>query len=370
MTYYICLVSHSADLPAAAALERAAANIPLPVAVVETAGNTFVASNDAADRLFGPDGKSLIGQTFISLIPEEDLSPVLEAYEDLKTGRLDGYQTPRRMIRNDGSIVCGQTWTRMLRTTEGPDLSVGVFVPGSEDETSWSFDASFGSGGADMAFLVTDHDWSVKYASQDVRGFLGSQPEGLVGAHLTGLVHPGDLPALLLGVTQTLTSKRSSIARLRLRANDGWHNCLGFVSAVCEHEPPRLGIAISTLTSDVFSGSASRSADLEHHLVRIAGEVAAAGLLRQTDWGPATARAAQFADLTGRQLEIVARLVRGERVPEIARTMFLSPSTVRNHLTAAYRRFGVHSQGELMTAVRDLDDAHQRAELGDVSTDK
>jgi hypothetical protein len=48
MTYYICFVSHSADFPAAAALERAAANIPLPMSVVETAGNTFVAANEAA----------------------------------------------------------------------------------------------------------------------------------------------------------------------------------------------------------------------------------------------------------------------------------------------------------------------------------
>jgi DNA-binding CsgD family transcriptional regulator len=206
-----------------------------------------------------------------------------------------------------------------------------------------------------MALLVTDHDWSVKYVSKEVLGLFGSRLEGLVGAHLTSLVHPGDLPALLLGVTQTLTSKRSSIARFRVQADDGWHSCLSFVSAVCNHEPPRLGIAITTQTSDVFSGSSSRSAELEQHLVRIAGEVAASGLLRETDWGPATARAAQFTNLTGRQLEIVARLIRGERVAGIARGMFLSPSTVRNHLTSVYRRFGVHSQGELMAVIRDLD---------------
>lgn len=63
-------------------------------------------------------------------------------------------------------------------------------------------------------------------------------------------------------------------------------------------------------------------------------------------------------ELSARQSEVVARLVDGERVPKIARSMFLSPTTVRNHLSAIYRKFGVHSQAELMaallrTAVRD-----------------
>ena len=40
--------------------------------------------------------------------------------------------------------------------------------------------------------------------------------------------------------------------------------------------------------------------------------------------------------------------LRGERVPTIARDLFLSQSTVRNHLSAIYRRVGVHSQAELV----------------------
>lgn len=52
-----------------------------------------------------------------------------------------------------------------------------------------------------------------------------------------------------------------------------------------------------------------------------------------------------------RQLEIVDRLLRGERVPTIARKLFLSQSTVRNHLSAIFRTLGVHSQEELLTAL-------------------
>ncbi|MDQ1520657.1 MAG: hypothetical protein QOI55_1730 [Actinomycetota bacterium] len=60
--------------------------------------------------------------------------------------------------------------------------------------------------------------------------------------------------------------------------------------------------------------------------------------------------------LSTRQWEVVARLRRGERVPTIAREMFLSASTVRNHLTTIFRKVGVHSQAELIEHLRAADD--------------
>ena len=56
-------------------------------------------------------------------------------------------------------------------------------------------------------------------------------------------------------------------------------------------------------------------------------------------------------ELSVRQTEIVAKLIAGERIPEIASRMYLSPSTVRNHLAVIYRKFGVHSQAELLAAL-------------------
>jgi EAL domain-containing protein (putative c-di-GMP-specific phosphodiesterase class I)/DNA-binding CsgD family transcriptional regulator len=67
---------------------------------------------------------------------------------------------------------------------------------------------------------------------------------------------------------------------------------------------------------------------------------------------PLTTTPAARADLSGRQHEIIERLLRGERVPTIARALYLSPSTVRNHLTAIYRKLGVHSQEELIRMLR------------------
>ncbi|MCU1460092.1 MAG: Response regulator containing a CheY-like receiver domain and an DNA-binding domain [Acidimicrobiales bacterium] len=56
-------------------------------------------------------------------------------------------------------------------------------------------------------------------------------------------------------------------------------------------------------------------------------------------------------ELSPRQAEILDRLAAGERVPAIAKSLFLSTSTVRNHLSAIFRMYGVHSQHELLTLI-------------------
>jgi two-component system response regulator DesR len=61
----------------------------------------------------------------------------------------------------------------------------------------------------------------------------------------------------------------------------------------------------------------------------------------------------QVNNLTVRQWEVLARIVRGERVPTIASDLHLSQSTVRNHLSLIFKRFGVRSQPELLRAIEE-----------------
>lgn len=86
---------------------------------------------------------------------------------------------------------------------------------------------------------------------------------------------------------------------------------------------------------------------LRHHLTRIAAEVDDSGVAR-VDPAPELSGVPGLQDLSARQFEIVTRLVRGERVSMIARALFLSPSTVRNHLSIIYRKVGVASQADLV----------------------
>ena len=49
--------------------------------------------------------------------------------------------------------------------------------------------------------------------------------------------------------------------------------------------------------------------------------------------------------------------------PEIARELSVSPSTVKTHISAAYRRLGVHSRREATALVFASDDALRRTVL-------
>ena len=56
--------------------------------------------------------------------------------------------------------------------------------------------------------------------------------------------------------------------------------------------------------------------------------------------------------LSPRETEVVKLLMEGHRVSTIARSLFISPHTVRNHLQAAYRKSGVKSQVELIDMLK------------------
>lgn len=52
--------------------------------------------------------------------------------------------------------------------------------------------------------------------------------------------------------------------------------------------------------------------------------------------------------LSEREIEILRLAKRGLRNPQIAQALHLSPGTVRNHLSAIYRKLGVHSRHEAL----------------------
>jgi DNA-binding CsgD family transcriptional regulator len=95
-----------------------------------------------------------------------------------------------------------------------------------------------------------------------------------------------------------------------------------------------------------------RVAELEARLRRIAAELRAAGIMDDVVSAKPARDLPHFAELTGRQREILIRLLNAQRVSVIAAELYLSPSTVRNHLTMIFGKFGVHSQADLLSVLR------------------
>ncbi len=59
-------------------------------------------------------------------------------------------------------------------------------------------------------------------------------------------------------------------------------------------------------------------------------------------------------NLSRREWEILRKVETGQRVEAIARSLFISPNTVRNHLKSIFRKVGVHSQAELRERLGEM----------------
>jgi PAS domain S-box-containing protein len=87
-------------------------------------------------------------------------------------------------------------------------------------------------------------------------------------------------------------------------------------------------IALELQTISLFSGAAAPTSVLHNH--------------------------PELEQLSVREREILAELISGKRVPAIAKDLFISPHTVRNHLKSMYRKLDLSSQAELIEFVRGL----------------
>jgi len=206
-----------------------------------------------------------------------------------------------------------------------------------------------------------DRDWRITRLSSDAIELLGTRPSDLVGSGFVSWLHPGDLGNVLVGVGNAFNAEASVTLRARLRHVDGtWLPVSMVVVPLVGSDAPEFAFVARSLpglpNAAAFAAPADRIALLEQRLWRIALEVQAAGIVQGLRRMPDLHRLPQIGELSGRQLEVLSHLLDGQRVPAIAASMYVSQSTVRNHLSAIYHKLGVHSQSELVALVRDLDD--------------
>ena len=201
-----------------------------------------------------------------------------------------------------------------------------------------------------VAFGAVDHDWRFTEMSADAAELLDWDLQDSRGTPLQALVNPDDVSLLLLTLGRSSAERRASATRVRVRGRDGsWTQVRLAVSPLCEHNPPRFAVAFWWLPpGDNGQSADDRASRLEGHLWRIALEVQAAGINDPPWSGQGLWAEPVLRGLSRRQSEILRRLTRGERISAIAHELFVSQSTVRNHLSAIYRRLGVHSQSELL----------------------
>jgi PAS domain S-box-containing protein len=347
--------THQSDAELASLASQAIAglaNVPLPLALLDLSEFIVRAVNAAMLELTGLPAEQLVGRRAVDFTPPDRRVTTQDEQQALADGRLEGFEASTDLHLPNGTTLAARVWARRLVVTDYPWALV-VVLP--RDERA-SAHAGFAGSGVDLMMAVTDHDWFLTHVSADARRVLGTPADDLIGQALLGLVHPGDAADFVLNVTTVVSSRSAVACGVRIRGRDHlWRDVSCTLSVLCEHSPPRLGVAMSRRSDPDHGPKRLRRQSLEQTLWRIAMELRAAGLVSDEPTAITHAEPHHTAQLSGRQWEIVQRLAQGQTATRIASEMYLSPSTVRNHLTAIYRKYGVHSQVELIAALGNGD---------------
>ena len=267
----------------------------------------------------------------------------------LASGELDGFRVHARTYRRpDGTEFVADTCLQAMTDTTPRRLAVGVLLPAQERPLPV---AAGHARPATTALGTVNDDLRIDRISADIEQMLGQRATDIVGQPLSALIEGSDWPNLLIAIGHGLHSGGGSTTRVHLRRVDGQLRLGRMLITPLAPDSSTFAFALS-LIGEPVDVVAARAWELEGHIRRIAREVAASGVLSTLTITPTATAVPAMAGLTSRELEIVTSILAGERVPMIAAGMFLSQSTIRNHLTSVYRKLGVRSQQELINVLR------------------
>jgi DNA-binding CsgD family transcriptional regulator len=199
----------------------------------------------------------------------------------------------------------------------------------------------------EAARITLDDLWHIAQIGPYASALLGRATAELLPRSVIELTHPDDVPKLLLGFARATTEANTRL-RIRLRHQDrSWRTVRAAPTVTIDADgTSSFTLLLAADDEPETTDPALGPSEVAGHLRRLADRIEAAAILAPSVQD--TDALEVSASLTPRQRDVVSRLLRGGRVASIAAELYVSESTVRNHLTAVYRQFGVHSQAELL----------------------
>ena len=313
--------------------------LAVPMAAIELRDLRIVAVTPA---VFPDDPSStagMIGRPVLDVIDPVDRRAAKLALEALAAGGVDFVRAHGRLTGSDRN----QVYTHWVAAVEidGERLALAQIAAGRSPGPS-PLAKYLAIDPIEFAVGTVTKDWVISTVSTGVEKLLGIPDREFTGRVLLGAVAQRDVERVLSSAHKAESAISVGLAVSMRTANGTW-------------SPVRVVLGSLAESSDRFfilarqpAGPDLRTLKLEEHLRRIAVEVEASGILEVAPSIPTVPHLAGRAQLTPRQWEVLTRLLRGERTATIAEELFVSESTVRNHLSAIYDRFGVGSQSELM----------------------
>jgi PAS domain S-box-containing protein len=327
--------------------QQALESLAMPAVIIELPEGRVAAANQAAADLAGVPIAQMRGRLRADVVRFEDEAAVQLAVATLSEGDVHAYRARRRLISADGAVHDLLIWGRAV-DLDGTRSAVFLLTP-----------ASSTAGGTPplvwvepMVVGTTDAQWRIVTVSTEIPEVLGGTQADFIGWSLLGAAHPDDAGDLLRMVA-TACAGEMFCRNVRLRHQDGsWVDLHLALAPLTDGKPSPLGFVMLPYQPDFAPAGVDRLSDLETRLRHIAAELRAAGYIDGVERLPSAIDHPELNRLSARQWQILIRLLRGERVPTIARELFLSAGTVRNHLAAVFSLFDVHSQAELLALLR------------------
>lgn len=317
--------------------------LSVPLVLVDMRDRTIVSLTRPAAALLGVEPSTVIGLPTVDLLWEGDREKGRAALDALEEGTIQFYRSRRLFQATGGRQTPGTVWVRVL---EEGDRRFALLQLGAGSDTDRSpLVDHLGYEPTTMVLGVVDPSWTITWISSDVSALLGLKPADVIGRVLLGAVQEDDVNRLLRAAVETGDRCLVSLTLHVRDVDDLWTAVRCVLTSVT-----RDGLRFFILLADDDDGEdpARRLSKLESHLRRIAAEVEASGVLVRVGPPPDADRLPQLRSLSLRQFDILSRLAAGERVAGIASDLHVSQSTVRNHLSAIFERFGVHSQAQLL----------------------
>lgn len=331
----------------------------VPLMVYSLPDGRLQAANQAARSLFSMEGLGRARLRARDVIGPIDAWHTELALSALHAGATDSYRAQRTLATANGPVAL-LTSVRHL-VVRSASLAVALTVPADTAHTATPpaddpFAAALIAGTIDGNGVIC----SVSSPASPMETELAAALNGT----LRNATHPSDVE-VIDGMARTVRLRSIATGSFRLpHADQGWVVCQCQLFTVKDDAKQTQLTSSPVSENDAFvfvlyahvntKAMVDRIAGLERHLRQIGSEVHAADV--QMTVRPTEARGVSAVldglQLTARQRDIVERLAQGHRVATIATALFISRSTVRNHLAHVYQLVGVHSQEALLNALR------------------
>lgn len=191
---------------------------------------------------------------------------------------------------------------------------------------------------------VGDRNLTITHVTADIEKLSGTPADEVLGRQLLSLFTEISVPAALWVLAQALQTRSGATGFATILRRDADALPVEFMVCGSLQPAPDFGFALIPSTDPLL-----RLPEDQNAMRSVARADRAVALYRT--FPEMTIDPALMSRLTFRELEIASLLLRGKRTAAIAKTLHLSQSTVRNHLSSVFAKVGVHSQQELIEAL-------------------